>query len=187
MRASPCIRPHGDRNINLITCVRARHEGFTVCWHALRPPPTRVWRDRCVVGVCAVWLQLLKVLEGHTGSVWDVAVSGDGSRIVSGSADKTVRIWSADSGQVPHRSAPCWPLLCVCAAARSLLLVWCGVEWCRLRPPPPHTLRPVHLQQTRGMHTMHFARLLKSWFLFSFLVLFLFFFVGFFLLLMEFN
>ena len=72
---------------------------------------------RCVVGVgvgvFVVWLQVLKVLEGHTGSVNAVAVSADGSKIVSGSGDKTVRIWSAESGQVPHRSAPCLPLLCV--------------------------------------------------------------------------
>ena len=154
MRASPCIRPHGDRNINLITCVRARHEGFTVCWHALRPPPTRVWRDRCVVGVCAVWLQLLKVLEGHTGWVMAVAVSGDGSRIVSGSDDKTVRIWSADSGQVPHRSAPCWPLLCVCAA--DALCCLCGVEWSGVgcaRRPRTHFARCIcnkHVECTQG-------------------------------------
>ena len=70
---------------------------------------------RCVVGVgvFVVWFQVLKVLEGHTDYVRAVAVSADGSKIVSGSSDKTVRIWSAESGQVPHRSAPCLPLLCV--------------------------------------------------------------------------
>ncbi len=78
---------------------------------------------RCVVGVgvgvgvFVVWLQVLKVLEGHTDDVTAVAVSADGSTIVSGSFDTTVRIWSAESGQVPHRSAPCLPLpLCVVAA-----------------------------------------------------------------------
>ena len=70
---------------------------------------------RCVVGVgvFVVWFQVLKVLEGHTWWVYAVAVSADGSKIVSGSRDNTVRIWSAESGQVPHRSAPCLPLLCV--------------------------------------------------------------------------
>ena len=59
---------------------------------------------RCVVGVgvFVVWLQVLKVLEGHTDRVCAVAVSADGSTIVSGSDDKTVRIWSAESGQVPY-------------------------------------------------------------------------------------
>ncbi len=79
-----------------------------MCWHALgRHSNIRdVW-------LALVWLQVLKVLEGHTDSVYAVAVSADGSKIVSGSGDKTVRIWSAESGQVPHRSAPCLPLLCV--------------------------------------------------------------------------
>ena len=65
-------------------------------------------------GVVVVWFQVLKVLEGHTGVVRSVAVSADGSKIVSGLYDETVRIWSAESGQVPHRSAPCLPWLCVC-------------------------------------------------------------------------
>ena len=45
-------------------------------------------------------MQVLKVLEGHTGGVWTVAISVDGSKIVSGSDDKTVRIWSAETGEV---------------------------------------------------------------------------------------
>ena len=44
--------------------------------------------------------QVLKVLEGHTGCVETVAISADGANIVSGSLDKTVRVWSMDSGQV---------------------------------------------------------------------------------------
>ena len=36
-------------------------------------------------------------LTGHSGSVWSVALSKDGTRLVSGSADRTVKIWSAGS------------------------------------------------------------------------------------------
>jgi WD40 repeat protein len=37
-------------------------------------------------------------LQGHTGPVGSVGWSPDGSRIVSGSSDDTVRVWDADTG-----------------------------------------------------------------------------------------
>ena len=40
-----------------------------------------------------------KVLRGHTGGVLSVSFSGDGRLIVSGSWDKTVRVWNAVSGE----------------------------------------------------------------------------------------
>ena len=39
-------------------------------------------------------------LSGHTTDVTSVAISGDGIKVVSGSWDKTVKIWSADSSEV---------------------------------------------------------------------------------------
>jgi WD40 repeat protein len=36
---------------------------------------------------------------GHTSSVLSVAVTGDGRRALSGSADKTVRVWDVESGK----------------------------------------------------------------------------------------
>ena len=44
--------------------------------------------------------QVLKVLEGHTSTVTAVAISSDGGKIVSGSEDKTVRVWSMETGEV---------------------------------------------------------------------------------------
>ncbi len=41
------------------------------------------------------------MLEGHTDRVVAVAISTDGAKIVSGSADKTVRVWSTETGEVP--------------------------------------------------------------------------------------
>ena len=39
----------------------------------------------------------IKVLEGHEGTVVSLALSKDGRRIVSGSSDKTVRIWDLEN------------------------------------------------------------------------------------------
>ncbi len=43
---------------------------------------------------------MLKQLEGHVGAVNVLAISIDGRTIVSGSEDKTVRVWSEETGQV---------------------------------------------------------------------------------------
>ncbi len=50
---------------------------------------------------------MVKVLEGHSYSVRDVAISFDGAKIVTGSSDNTVRVWSTETGQVPalHESS----------------------------------------------------------------------------------
>jgi WD40 repeat protein len=42
------------------------------------------------------------VLNGHTNWVNSVAFSSDGSRIVSGSQDKSVRVWDALTGEEKH-------------------------------------------------------------------------------------
>ena len=40
------------------------------------------------------------LLSGHAGVVTSVGFSADGSKVVSGSRDQTVKIWNADSGEV---------------------------------------------------------------------------------------
>jgi WD40 repeat protein len=43
------------------------------------------------------------LLSGHKGSVRSVAVSPDGNYIVSGSGDKTIRVWDAETGEMIGR------------------------------------------------------------------------------------
>ena len=45
-------------------------------------------------------ISLDKTLVGHSGSVWSVALSSDGQTLVSGSEDKTIKIWNLNTGQV---------------------------------------------------------------------------------------
>jgi WD40 repeat protein len=42
------------------------------------------------------------ILAGHSGEVSSVAFSSDGTKVVSGSWDKTVRVWDVASGEVLH-------------------------------------------------------------------------------------
>ncbi len=44
-------------------------------------------------------LKQLSSLEGHTGPVKSIAVSRDGMRLISGSADTTLRLWDIRTGQ----------------------------------------------------------------------------------------
>ncbi|MEE1097327.1 MAG: hypothetical protein U0K83_03255, partial [Bacteroidales bacterium] len=41
----------------------------------------------------------LQTLEGHSKYVRYVAYSPDGTKIISGSADKTIKIWNANTGE----------------------------------------------------------------------------------------
>ena len=62
----------------------------------------------------------MHVLEGHTGVVTSVAVSCDGLKIVSGSWDMTVRVWSAATGQASA----------FCASQRSQFCEFACRVWC---------------------------------------------------------
>jgi WD40 repeat protein len=44
----------------------------------------------------------VRAFEGHTGGVWAVALSADGTRAASGSDDGTVRLWDVQTGKELH-------------------------------------------------------------------------------------
>ena len=48
---------------------------------------------------------LLRIFTGHTDRVTSVAFSPDGSKVLTGSADETVRLWEVESGSELHRFA----------------------------------------------------------------------------------
>src|SRR6267154_896043 len=54
---------------------------------------------RIVSGHLATWPAIQSVLRGHSGGVMSAAFSPDGKRIVTGSYDKTIRLWDAETGE----------------------------------------------------------------------------------------
>jgi WD40 repeat protein len=42
---------------------------------------------------------LQRILEGHRGEVWALALTPDGRRAVSASLDKTLRVWDLEQGE----------------------------------------------------------------------------------------
>lgn len=46
------------------------------------------------------FLQCLRTLVGHTGGVWSSQMSG--TTVISGSTDRTLKVWNAETGQCIH-------------------------------------------------------------------------------------
>jgi WD40 repeat protein/predicted KAP-like P-loop ATPase len=61
-------------------------------------------------GTIEIWNLLtgtkLLSCQGHKGSIWSLAFNHDGTQIVSGSSDRTVRLWDVTTGQAIDR--PSW-------------------------------------------------------------------------------
>ncbi|CDF33320.1 WD40-repeat containing protein [Chondrus crispus] len=56
-----------------------------------------------LISWCTREHELVQSFKGHSDTIYDVVMSGDGKRIASGSGDETVRVWDAETGrQIGH-------------------------------------------------------------------------------------
>ena len=62
-------------------------------------------------------------LRGHSERVFSVAYSPDGKHIVSGSGDKTVKIWDSTTGEEVSVLVCHCPIVCCCVEC-SDIRVW---------------------------------------------------------------
>ncbi|KAF7972326.1 hypothetical protein HWV62_18430 [Athelia sp. TMB] len=102
---------------------------------------------RVVSGLEPQWPPLLQMLYGHDGPVTSVSFSPDGSRIVSGSTDQTVRVWDAVTGRAAlpplegHTGAVCSVAFSadgsriVSGSADKTIRVWDALTGRALLPP----------------------------------------------------
>ncbi|CCA75830.1 hypothetical protein PIIN_09818 [Serendipita indica DSM 11827] len=74
---------------------------FTPKTSILHDEGIKFYRNSLVVtqGLDTMYPKLPNILRGHEDSVNAVIISPDGSRIISGSDDETIRLWDVDTGQ----------------------------------------------------------------------------------------
>jgi WD40 repeat protein len=77
------------------------HEGREIGSLAISPDGSRIAVGDVFTGVLSVWDlrqgRLLVTLSGHNGGVTSLAWTPDGTRLVSSSTDRTVRVWDSRS------------------------------------------------------------------------------------------
>ena len=80
---------------SLVSDRTACREAVVWCWMGQCAPSAL----RPTAGFCPrIPGELLNTLEGHTDGVTSVCVTADGETVVSGSFDKTVRLWRRSTG-----------------------------------------------------------------------------------------
>jgi WD40 repeat protein len=75
----------------------------------LQAVPGAFTLDRGGQAVIALLPDEIRRFQGHGGHVWSVAFSPDGHRALSGSADRTMRLWDVETGKELRRfKNPAW-------------------------------------------------------------------------------
>jgi WD40 repeat protein len=67
--------------------------------------------------------RLLRTLSGHNDSVSAVALSPDGTKVISGSRDNTLKVWHLDTGEVIASFTGDGALTCCAFAPDSVTIV----------------------------------------------------------------
>jgi WD40 repeat protein len=70
---------------------------------------------------------LIRILSGHTSSVYAIAISPDGKYLISGSSEFTLKVWDWQTGEVIATFIGDSAILC-CAVAPDRLTIVAGEE-----------------------------------------------------------
>jgi WD40 repeat protein len=99
-------RNRAEARTNEMILIQARSSLDTdpssaIAWLKAYPTKAPAWSSVRVIAADARQRGVARhVLRGHTEPIYSVALTRDGTRVVSGSGDKTVRIWNVDTGKV---------------------------------------------------------------------------------------
>ena len=87
--ANSLMLTHGDTNLIALLTIRSLNMDYT---------PTG---DAILADVTTLELPP-RELRGHTSDIWGADFSPDGKYLVTGSSDKTVRLWDLATGETIH-------------------------------------------------------------------------------------